>query len=109
MMLKPGAKVLIVHRRLFEKDSARFFVGIVEEFEAGLAKVTGCTFCRDLMTAHVQKKDDPRTKIIAIGSGTVIVYLLTGEPQIDKLHFVQAGNKLKLTDGGGFQMDLTEH
>jgi hypothetical protein len=109
MVLKAEDKVLIVHRRLFEKDSTRFFVGTVEDCEAGLAKVTGFTFSKDMMTAHVHKKDDPRTKIVAIGSGTVLVYVLTGDPQIDKLQFVQSGTKFKLIDGNEFQMDLTEH
>ena len=109
MVLKPGDKVLIVHRRLFEKDSVRFLLGAVEEYDAGIAKVTGFTFTRDKMTAHVQKKDDARTRIVAIGSGTVLVYLLTGDPQIDKLRFVQAGSKIELVDGSGFKMDVTEH
>lgn len=109
MVLKPGDKVLIVHRRLFEKDGTRFFVGNVEEYDAGLAKVRGFSFYRDMETGHVYKKDDPRTKIFAIGSGTVLVYLLIGDPEIDKLHFVHAGRKFSLADGSGFEMDLTEH
>jgi hypothetical protein len=96
-------------RRLFEKDSTRFFIGAVEEDDVGLVKLTGFTFSQDMMTGHVHKKDDPRTKIVAIGSGTVLVYLLTGDLQMDKLHFVHAGPKVKLVDGSGFQMDLTEH
>jgi hypothetical protein len=108
MVLKPGDKVLIVHRRLFENDSTRFFVGVVEEYDAGLARVTGLSFPRDSVTGHIHRKDDPRTKIVAIGSGTVLVYVLTGDPQIDKLHFVHMGSKLKLSDGSGFEMDLTE-
>jgi hypothetical protein len=109
MVLKPGDKVLIVHRRLFENDSTRFFAGAVEEYEAGLAKVTGFSFSRDMGTGHVYKKDDPRTKIVAISSGTVLVYLLIGNPELDKLHFVHAGPKFNLADGGGFEMDVTEH
>ncbi len=109
MFLNPGDKVLIVHRRLFEKDSARFFVGAVEEYDAGFAKVTGFTFYREMMHGHVQKKGDPRTKIVSVGSGSLFVYLLSGDLQIDKLHFVHSGFKLKLSDGSGFKMDLTEH
>ena len=108
MVLKKGDKVLIVHRRLFEKDGTRFFVGTVEEYETGLARVTGFSFPRDMASGHIHKKDDPRTKIVAIGSGTVLVYLLIGDPQIDKLQFVHSGSKLKLSDGSGFEMDLTE-
>jgi hypothetical protein len=108
MILKPGDKVLIVHRRLFERDAARFFVGNVEEFDAGLAKVTGFSFSRDMGTGHVYKKDDPRTKIFAISSGTLLVYLLIGDLEIDKLHFVHVGTKFNLADGSGFEMDVTD-
>ena len=52
MPLTPGDKVLIVHRRLFEKDTDRFFLGTIEAFEAGLARVTGFTFARNLMTGR---------------------------------------------------------
>jgi len=109
VVIKPGDKILIVHRRLFEKDNTRFFIGGVEEYDGRLAKVTGFTFSQDLGTGHVHKKADPRTKIVAIGSGTVLAYLLTGDPQIDKLQFVHTGSKLSLIDDAGFKMDLTEH
>jgi hypothetical protein len=41
MLLEPEDKVLVVHRRLFEGDHQRFFVGIVENYEEGIAKVSG--------------------------------------------------------------------
>lgn len=50
-MLEQGEKLLIVHRRLFDKDTPRFFIGEVEAFETGLAKVKGYTFVKDLLTA----------------------------------------------------------
>lgn len=109
MVLKPKDKVLIVHRRLFEKDSPRFFAGTVEEYEAGLVKVTGFSFSPDLNTGQAHIKNDPRTKIVAVASGTMLVYVLTGDPHIEALHFVHTGSKIKLTDGSGFQMDLSEH
>jgi hypothetical protein len=108
MLLRPRDKVLIVHRRLFEKDSTRFFLGEVDEYENGLAKVSGFTFSQDLMTGHVHRKDDPRTKIIPIGSGTVLVYLLAADLQMDKLQFTHVGSELILADDNGFRMDLTE-
>jgi len=109
MVVNPGDTVLIVHRRLFEKDCTRFFIGIVEEYDAGLIKVTGYTYFQDMMTGHVNRKDDSRTKIVSLASGTVLVYLVKGNPQIEDLHFVHAGSKTKLVDNAKFQMDLTEH
>ena len=37
MILETGAKVLIAHRRLFEGDHGRYFTGVVEGYEGGLA------------------------------------------------------------------------
>jgi hypothetical protein len=36
MLLKTGDKILIAHPRLFESDQDRFFVGQVEDYEAGV-------------------------------------------------------------------------
>lgn len=41
MILTQGSKVLICHRRLFEEDQPRLFVGIADAYEDGLAKVAG--------------------------------------------------------------------
>jgi len=109
MVLKPDDKVLIVHRRLFEKDSTRYFIGAVEEYDGGLARATEFTFSQDLSTGHVHKKADQTTKIVAISSGTVLVYLLAGDLQINSLQFAQADSKLSLVDDVAFKFDLTEH
>ena len=72
-MLEQGEKLLIVHRRLFEKDNPRFFVGEVQVYEAGIAKVKGYTFVKDLFTGNFTKKLELRTKLLAIASGTFLV------------------------------------
>ena len=41
-------------------------------------------------------------------SGTVIVYQLPSQVQIERLEFSTSGGLLFLQDGLGFQMDLTE-
>jgi len=33
MILQPGEKLHVIHRRYFEKESRRHFVGIVEAYE----------------------------------------------------------------------------
>ena len=108
MILETGMKVLIAHRRLFEGDHARIFVGTVEGYEAGLARVTGYTWTRDPFQGGYHRKDDPRTKIVAIASGTVIVYQLDQAVEVASLRIVHEGNEVIAKDGGGFRMDLTE-
>lgn len=108
-MLKPGEKLLIVHRRLFEKDTSRFFVGEVLDYEAGLARVKGYTFVKDMFSGSMKKKPDLRTKIISIVSGTLIVYPLPVTVLLDSVRFSldQEGGVI-LTDEGGFSMDVSE-
>ena len=37
MILNKGAKVLISHRRLYETDHGRYFTGMVDAYEDGIA------------------------------------------------------------------------
>jgi hypothetical protein len=74
MILKEGDKILVGHRRLFDKDAVRFFIGQVEAFEAGLVKTTGHSYVRDAMGGQVVEKAEQRTKILSLSSGTLIVY-----------------------------------
>jgi hypothetical protein len=111
IFLDPGSKVLIVHRRLFAEDRPRFFVGTVDGFNeaTGLLKITGYSFAENKAGGKLVKKKQPRTKILSLTSGTLIVYQLpTGaNPAAAKLAPV-AGGGLLLTDGGHLNMDLSE-
>ena len=108
-MLNQGEKLLIVHRRLFEKDTPRFFVGVVLIYEAGIVKVKGYTFVKDMFSGNMQKKSDLRTKVMSIVSGTLIVYQLPVTALLDSMRFsLDQDGGLVLTDEGGFSMDVSE-
>jgi hypothetical protein len=108
-MLKPGEKLLIVHRRLFEKDLSRFFIGEVQAYETGIVKVKGYTFVKDLFSGNMRKKSDLRTKVLSLVSGTLIVYQLPVTGLLDWMKFsLDPDGALMLTDGRGFWMDLSE-
>lgn len=108
-MLEQGEKLLIVHRRLFEKDIPRFFVGEVLAYEQGIAKVKGHTFVKDLFSGSMKKKPDLRTKVVSIVSGTFIVYQLPVTARLDSMRFsLDQDGGLVLTDEGGFSMDVSE-
>ena len=101
-MLDPGDKVLVVHRRLYEKDVTRYFVGEVLEYDSGIAKVQGYTFVKDMFTGAMQKKTDLRTKLLAVVSGTLIVYQLPSALPLDSLNVsLNQDGGLVLTDDQG--------
>jgi hypothetical protein len=108
MLLKSGDKILVAHRRLFEKDVVRFFVGRVEAYEAGMIKATGQSYVRDMMGGQVIGKEETRTKILSLSSGTLMVYQIPDRVELAAITFIAADLQLTLTDGKGFTMNLTE-
>lgn len=109
MLLKKGDKILIAYRRLFESDEARFFIGQVDEYEAGVVKVTGHSYVPDIIGGLMIEKAEQRTKILALSSGTLLVYQLPDAVALDSLKFALKDSSLSLTDGLGFTLNLAEH
>jgi len=109
MMLVEGDCVLITHRRLYEKDDSRFFVGRVLAYDTGLVKVRGHSFVRDVVSGRILEKAEPRTKVFSISSGTLIVYQLPQAVSLESFKFVAEEGKVLATDEKGFTMNLTDH
>jgi hypothetical protein len=108
MLLPNGAKILVTHRRLFSEDHPRYFFGTVEMYSDGIAKVSGFTWTRD-PTHGFQRKADRRSKLIAIASGSLIIYELPAEVDVEAVRIEQPGGHTVIaTDGAKFQMDLSE-
>lgn len=109
MILEAGSKVLVVHRRLFEGDEARYFIGVVDGYESGIAKVSGFSWTRDSLAGTFVEKHEPRTKIFSIMSGTLIVYILPANVDLKKVRFETENNGSSWLAGeSGFKMNLTE-
>ncbi len=108
MLLQSGDKLLIVHRRLFERDGSRFFVGNVEAYEAGIVRVKGYTFVRDPIGGTVSRKNDVRTKLFSLSSGTLMVYVLPRDLNVDSVQMVAKESSLTLTCDSKHHMDLSE-
>jgi hypothetical protein len=109
MILEKGDKILAAHRRLFKEDQPRFFTGEVEQAQGDLLAVTGHSWLRDVFEARMVRKNDPRTKILSLGSGTLIVYRLPQELDLDALKLdTGIGSQIVLTDGASFHMDVSE-
>ncbi len=111
IFLQPGDKVLISHRRLFERDKTRYFVGTVLGFNEtnGLLKVEGYSITLPIGTSTFHKKASPNTKIISLTSGNFIAYQLHGEMDVETATIkFQEGGLVLLEDREGNYLDLTE-
>ncbi len=109
MILKSGDKLLIAHRRLFEKEEPRYFVGEVVAYEAGIIKLAGFSFVRDITSGSVIRKDEPRTKIVSVSSYAFLIYQLPDDLDIIKVSFENEEGQQFLTDGGSLRMNLAEY
>ncbi|MCB1616873.1 MAG: hypothetical protein KDI30_12735 [Pseudomonadales bacterium] len=107
MILEKDSRVLISHRRLFTEDHPRFFLGIVEEYEAGLALVNGYSWQIELTRGELTRNSNARKKVISLTSGTLIVYKLPDDLDIESLVLENHQQHIILTDHAGFEMDLT--
>jgi hypothetical protein len=108
MILETGLPVLIFHRRLYEGDHMRHFLGVVEGYEAGVARVTGHTWVRDAYTGEFLRKNDARTKLISLSSGTLIAYQLPSTVDLDSVRIETSGAEVCVVDDSDFRMDLSE-
>jgi hypothetical protein len=50
MILKKGDNIFVAHRRLFDGDAPRFFVGQVDDYEVGVVKARGYSYVWDEMS-----------------------------------------------------------
>jgi len=108
-ILKPGENIHVIHRRRFDKDVRRHFVGTVEACEAGVARAGGYVFVVDELNEHLfAKRPDRRTKLIPLASGDVIVNVLPEALDIEQVRYELDGRKLWVTDGNGWKMDVKE-
>ena len=102
-LLRPGEKIHLIHRRHFEQDARRHFVGEVESYEHGIARATGFVFVVDDLNKHLfVKRHDRRTKLIPISSGEVILNVIPECVDLARVRYELEERSLGLrTDKGG--------
>ncbi|MDH3719528.1 MAG: hypothetical protein OES79_15510, partial [Planctomycetota bacterium] len=86
----------------------RFFVGEVLDYQAGIVKVSGYSFVREMTSGEVLRKDDPRIKLISITSGMVLLYQLPDETEVSAVAFESQDGDTRLTDGKHVNMNMSE-
>jgi hypothetical protein len=108
-IFRPGENAHVIHRRRFEKDIRRHFVGRVEACEAGVARAARYVFVIDDLSHHFfTERPDRRTKLIPFASGDIIVNVLPETVDIEQVRYELDGRKLWVTDGKDWKMDVKE-
>jgi len=108
-LLSPGEKIHVMHRRRFEKDVRRHFVGLVEAYEQGIARTCGYVFVIDDLSKHLfVKRPDRRTKLVPVASGDVVVNVIPETVDLERVDYQIKDRTLWVTDDSGWCMDLKE-
>ncbi len=109
MLLLKGEKIHVVHRRLFERDIRKHFIGEVEDYENGLVRVVGHVFVIEDPKENVfRKKPELRTRVISLNSGEVFVNILPPTVDLEKIRYEGVGHDMRVTDGSGWHLDIKE-
>lgn len=108
MILDTNDVVLISHRRMFQHDESRFFLGRIVVCDGALLKVEGFSFVRDLSNGKIIRKDEKRTKILSLASPGYIVYELPKDVNIDRTNISSGEGDAFLVDGSRKLMNLSE-
>ena len=109
MILKQGEKVHIIHRRHYEKDHHRHFIGLVDAYEGGVARVTGHVYTVDPIKFTFVKRAEQRTRLISVSSGDVLVNIIPGKVNLEKIVYKQERKAVRVTDGSEWYLDLSEY
>jgi hypothetical protein len=109
MILQQGEKVHIIHRRHYEKDHHRHFIGVVDGYEQGVARVTGHVYTVDPVKFTFVKREESRTRLVSITSGDVLVNIIPKNVSLDKIVYKQVRKAVRVTDGSDWHLDLSEY
>jgi hypothetical protein len=107
-ILSAGEKVHIIHRRDLEKEPHRHFIGTVDVYEGGIARVTGHLFTVDPIRFEFFRRPERRTRLVSLLSGDVLVNIIPSMVDLERITYQQEAKALRVTDGSNWHLDLSE-
>ena len=108
MILQKGEKIHVIHRRYMEKDPHRHFIGVVDFYEDGLARVTGHIFAVDSTKFVFFRRPEVRTRIVSLHSGDLLINIVPPSVDLEKVTYKQEKKSLRVTDGSGWYMEISD-
>ena len=73
-----------------------------------LAKVAGYAFVHHPGRNEFERRPELRTRLFRLGDANHIVNVLPSGTAVDQLRYTSVDNRLVLTDGAGYALDINE-
>jgi hypothetical protein len=108
MILRSGEKIHVIHRRYYDKDAHRHFIGSVEAYEDGIARVIGHVYTVDTVKFQYMRRPEVRTRILSIVGGDLLINIIPPTVNLDQITYKQEKKGVRVTDGSEWHLDLSE-
>jgi hypothetical protein len=108
MIVDKGDVLFVSHRRMYQHDEDRFFLGRVITCEGVLVKLVGFTFVRDLRNGRIVRKNERRARVLSLASPGYMVYQLPEDVNIEQVTITSGNGEALLLDGTRELMNLAE-
>lgn len=109
MVLSKGEKLLIIRRRLFEKDMRRHFVGEIEEVSAELIRIKGYGFVFDETVNDFKRRSKLQINIFSLVDAGNSIIVLPEEVDIETIRYsVNEKGQRIITDGKSYNLQVSE-
>ena len=101
-------RILVVDRKLFRDDNTRLFIGVVEDYDAGVVRLRGYAYhINPYEITGTERRAEERVRIVSLSAGD-IVYVLPREIDLAALQVRRSPKTLLLADGQSLLFDLSE-
>ena len=107
-VIEAGEKVHIITRRTYKEDLRRHFAGVVLAVSDIAMRVQGYVFVFNPATLEYKRRPEVRTRVFPIADSGLITIVLPPSVNIDRLHYHTYDNRLMITDGSGYTLDVNE-
>jgi hypothetical protein len=108
MILAKGEKVHIIHRRTLEHEAHRHFVGEVDDYQAGVARVVGYIYTVDREIGGYVRRPERRIRIISISAGDTFVNVIPDTVDLENITYQQEKKAIRVSDGSDWYLDISE-
>lgn len=108
MILAKGEKVHIIHRRTLEHEPHRHFVGEVDDYQNGVARVVGYLYTVDREVGGYVRRPQKRIRIVSIASGDTFVNVIPDSVDLENITYQQEKKAVRVSDGSDWYLDISE-